>query len=256
MIDDIGGVAVQEHNTIVKVCLLAGKIMLKSGAETSRVEDTMDRIAAAYGLQEVQSYATPTGINFSAGVAAETNFLRISKRSTDLHKIAEVNQISRQIVAGKWSARQAHVLMQKIDDMKLHFPGWMQIIAAGFVSGSFAYMFGGTWPDFLPALIAGAAGFAGMIGFDRLVDIRFISEFLGAVIIGILAVIFIHVNFGVSLDHVIIGAVMPLVPGLPITNAVRDLMAGHLVAGLSKGVEAGLTAFAIGAGIAVVFGVT
>lgn len=45
---------------------------------------------------------------------------------------------------------------------------------------------------------------------------------------------------------------MPLVPGLHITNAVRDLMAGHLVAGLSKGAEAILTSFAIGAGVAVV----
>lgn len=244
----------KEHITTVKVCLLAGKLMLKSGAETSRVEDTMSRIAAAYGLKDVQSYATPTGINFSVGVAAETNFLRITNRSTDLHKIAEVNHISRQIVAGELDVEEAFFIIKKIDDKKLHFPGWVQIIAAAFVSGSFAYMFGGTWPDVLPAFIAGAAGFAGMITFDRLVDIRFISEFLGSIIIGILAVVFIHIGFGASLDRVIIGAVMPLVPGVPITNAVRDLMAGHLVAGLSKGVEAGLTAFAIGAGIAVIFG--
>lgn len=244
---------VENHITIVKVCLLAGKIMLKSGAETSRVEDTMNRIAAAYGLEKVQSYATPTGINFSVGVAAETNFLRINKRSTDLHKIAEVNQISRQITAGKLDAKEAFTTMKEIDDKKLHFPGWIQIIAAAFVSGSFAYMFGGTWPDVLPAFIAGAAGFTGMIAFDRLVDIRFISEFIGSVIIGFLAVVFIHYGFGVSLDRVIIGAVMPLVPGLHLTNAVRDLMAGHLVAGVSKGVEATLTAFAIGAGVAVIF---
>ena len=249
-----GGVAVKEHITIVKVCLLAGKIMLKSGAETSRVEDTMNRIAAAYGLENVQSYATPTAINFSIGVATETNFLRINNRSTDLHKIAVVNHISRQITAGELDAREALRTIKHIDDKKLHFPGWVQIIAAAFVSGSFAYMFGGTWPDVLPAFIAGAAGFAGMIACDRLVDIRFVSEFLGGFIIGILAVTFLHYGFGASLDRVIIGAVMPMVPGVPITNAVRDLMAGHLVAGLSKGVEAGLTAFAIGAGIALVFG--
>ena len=115
-------------------------------------------------------------------------------------------------------------------------------------------MFGGTLPDFLPAFIAGGAGFAGMVGFDRLVDIRFISEFFASLIIGVLAFLFIHSGFGVSLDRVIIGAVMPLVPGLHITNAVRDLMAGHLVAGISKGVEASITAFAIGAGVAVIFG--
>jgi uncharacterized membrane protein YjjP (DUF1212 family) len=53
------------------------------------------------------------------------------------------------------------------------------------------------------------------------------------------------------IDKVIIGSVMPLVPGLPITNAVRDLMAGDLVSGLARGAEAFFSAFAIGAGIAV-----
>lgn len=46
---------------------------------------------------------------------------------------------------------------------------------------------------------------------------------------------------------------MPLVPGVPITNAIRDMMAGQLIAGITKGVEAALTAFAIGAGVGVIF---
>lgn len=62
-------------------------------------------------------------------------------------------------------------------------------------------------------------------------------------------------GIGIDLDKIIIGSVMPLVPGLHITNAVRDLMAGHLVAGLSKGAEAFLTAFAIGSGIAIVLSI-
>jgi uncharacterized membrane protein YjjB (DUF3815 family) len=45
---------------------------------------------------------------------------------------------------------------------------------------------------------------------------------------------------------------MPLVPGILITNAIRDLLAGELLAGMSRGVEAALTAFAIGAGVAIV----
>jgi uncharacterized membrane protein YjjP (DUF1212 family) len=46
---------------------------------------------------------------------------------------------------------------------------------------------------------------------------------------------------------------MPLVPGLLITNAVRDLISGHLIAGLTKGADAFLTAIAIGAGVSIVF---
>ncbi|GGB51939.1 membrane protein [Lentibacillus populi] len=244
-----------EPVSISKVCILAGKIMLESGAETYRVEDTMNRIAAAYGLADAQSYATPTGINFSTDVAESTTFIRISKRSTDLHKISNVNDISRKVTAGSVDLVEALAMLKKVDHTQLTFPSWMQIVAAAFVSGSFTIMFGGTWPDYIPTFIVGGMGFAAMLGCDRLVEIRFIAEFFASLVIGLLAFGFIYSGLGVELDKIIIGAVMPLVPGLPITNAVRDLMSGHLVAGVSKGVEALLTAFAIGAGIAVVFGV-
>jgi uncharacterized membrane protein YjjP (DUF1212 family) len=68
-------------------------------------------------------------------------------------------------------------------------------------------------------------------------------------------VLLVAIGLGNDLDKIIIGSVMPLVPGMLITNAVRDLMAGHLVAGLSKGAEAFLTAFAIGTGIALIFSI-
>jgi uncharacterized membrane protein YjjP (DUF1212 family) len=112
------------------------------------------------------------------------------------------------------------------------------------------------WKDFIPALITGGVGFTSLIYFHRLVPIKFFAEFLASFIIGMLSYGFVEIGVGQELDKIIIGSVMPLVPGLLITNAVRDLMAGHLVSGLSKGAEAFLTAFAIGTGIAVVFTLT
>lgn len=241
-----------EQITIEKVCILAGKIMLVSGAETYRVEDTMDRISTAFGVKNPQSYATPTGISFSLDIAGTSNFLRVTNRSTDLHKIAEVNNISRKITAGELDIKEAYEQLEKVDQAKLTFPAWAQILAAALVSGCFAIMFGGTWNDFIPSCIAGAFGFAGMLGFERVIEIRFLAEFFGAFLIGLSALLFLYCGFGNALDKTIIGAVMPLVPGLHITNAIRDLMAGHLVSGLSKGVEALLTAFAIGAGVALI----
>lgn len=226
--------------------------MLESGAETYRVEDTMNRIAAAYGLDDAQSYATPTGIHFATESAAIPGFIRISKRTTDLHKITKVNHISRAISAKQYDAENAHQQLLDLRNDTATFSSWLQIIAAALASGCFSIMFGGVWQDFLPAVITGAAGFAAMITVDRFLGIRFFAEFVASLFIGLLALFFVHTHIGVALESIIIGAVMPLVPGLPITNAVRDLMAGHLVAGVSKGVESLLTACAIGAGIAAV----
>ena len=240
---------------IVEVCLLAGKIMLQNGAETYRVEDTMQRIAASFGISESHSYVTPTVIIFSLNGTGPTKLIRIGERSTDLHKVAIVNDISRKISEGKLSIKEASECLKEISEKNVSYPIWGQIIAASLVSGCFVIMFYGGWSNFLPAFLAGGFGFACLIYVHRLVKIKFFSEFFSSFFIGVLSYVFVSFDFGNNLHKIIIGSVMPLVPGILITNAVRDLMAGHLVAGLSKGAEAFLTAFAIGAGIAVIFAI-
>lgn len=239
---------------IMEVCLLAGKIMLQSGGETYRVEDTMMRIAAAFGIENTHSYVTPTGIFFSAEgeEPSKTKLIRIMTRSTDLKKVALVNSISRKITSGDVSLKEAYSLLKELEERNVTFPFMVQVAAASIASGCFMIMFMGEWIDFIPSMITGGLGYFGFLYFHRFIPIKFFSEFLASFIIGLLAVIFVSTGIGQQLDKIIIGSVMTLVPGLLLTNAVRDLMAGHLVSGLSKGAEALLTAFAIGSGIAVV----
>ncbi len=245
---------VEQTYEIIEVCLLAGKIMLQSGAETYRVEDTMVRIAAAFGLGKTHSYVTPTVIIFSAeGMEpTKTKLMRISERSTDLKKIAMVNSISRSISSGEINLKEAMEQLNEMNSMDVSFPFMIQVAAAALASGCFMIMFSGGWNDFVPAVISGGMGYLSFVYFHRFVSVKFFSEFLASFVIGLLAFLFVKIGVGQQLDKIIIGSVMPLVPGLLVTNAIRDLMAGHLVAGLSKGAEAFLTAFAIGAGIAVV----
>ncbi|CRK81949.1 threonine/serine exporter family protein [Neobacillus massiliamazoniensis] len=242
---------------IMEVCLLAGKIILQSGGETYRVEDTMMRMAAAFGIEKTHSYVTPTGIIFSAEgdepEPAKTRLIRISERSTDLKKVALVNSISRKISSGEVNLKEALEQLNEIDSLNLSFPIMIQVAAASLASGCFMIMFNGGWNDFIPAMISGGIGYFAFVYFHRFVPIRFFSEFLASFLIGFLSFLFVKIGLGHQLDKIIIGSVMSLVPGLLVTNAVRDLMAGHLVSGLSKGAEAFLTAFAIGSGIAIVF---
>ncbi|CAH0344950.1 threonine/serine exporter family protein [Bacillus sp. CECT 9360] len=237
---------------VIEVCMLAGKIMLESGAETNRVEDTMSRIAASFGIYHSHSFVTPTGIIFSIDGADPSKLYRISNRSTDLKKVTEVNSISRKISSGEISAKDALVQLKRLEKAKLAYPLWLQILAAFISSGCFLIMFQGGWHDFIPACLTGGIGFSCLIYLNRLLEIKFFSEFLSSLIIGLVATLFVYTGVGDEIDKIIIGSVMPLVPGLLITNAIRDLMAGHLVSGISKGAEASLTAFAIGSGIAVV----
>lgn len=238
---------------IVRLCLLAGEIMLKSGAETSRVEDTMSRIASSFYIHDSQCYVTPTAIVFGLHREEPAKLVRVEERSTDLVRIAKVNDVSRKISSGELALQEALDSLQEIANADLAYPVYIQILSAALVSSCFLIMFNGGWGDFIPALFAGGIGFGLFIYIHKMIKLRFFAEMVSSFIIGLIAFLSVEIGWGTEMDKIIIGSVMPLVPGLLITNAVRDLMAGHLVSALSKGADAFLTSIAIGTGIAIIF---
>lgn len=240
------------HNEdkVILVSMLAGKLLLENGAETYRVEDTMTRIALHYGLLNTHSFVTPTAIIFSLNEKSSTRLTRITNRTTDLEKITETNAISRAITSDLISLDTAHEALKELEKTELQFSLTTKVLAAALCSAAFLIMFKGNPYDLVATFIAGGLGLFTSEIIQRHTRIRFFSEFAGAVIIGIIAHIALFYFGGHSLNKIIIAAVMPLVPGVPITNAIRDLMAAQLIAGLTKGIEACLTAFAIGAGVA------
>ncbi|SFB55345.1 Uncharacterized membrane protein YjjP, DUF1212 family [Cohnella sp. OV330] len=237
---------------IVEVCLLAGKIMLENGGETYRVEDTMIRIASAYGAEGPQSFVMPTGIMFAIeGSESATRLVRISQRSTNLNKVTEVNDISRRIAGGHLRPAEACRLLKEVERGAPVYPLGIQLVLAALASGCFLILYEGTWPDMPAAMLCGGTGFWLLGRMAKLSSIRLFGELIAALAVGLLSYLVVRLGIGQQHSTIMIASVMPLVPGLLITNAVRDLMAGHLVSGISKGAEAFLTAFAIGAGIGI-----
>lgn len=244
----------EKQYDIMDVSLLAGKIMLESGAETYRVEDTMMRIALSYGIEESHSFVTPTGIMFSIETdePTKTKLMRISSRTTDLYKVSAVNAISRRISAGELTISAAYKELKSIQKAPMFFSFLIQIAAAASTSGCFVILLKGSWDNVFPAMLAGALAYFLVLKVADIVPTMFFSEFIAALAGGATAYFLFSLGFGSDLDRIIVGTLIPLVPGLLITNAVRDLMAGHFISGLAKGAEALLTALAIGTGIAVV----
>lgn len=242
----------KEDEIAINCFLLAGRLLVQSGAETYRAEDTMLRMAQSQGYKDAQSFVTPTGIIFSAGIERSTRIAQISSRTTDLEKITKVNNVSRKLTASEYTTEEAYEELLYIEKTNFFFPIWVQIIAAAIASASFLILFDGIWSDAPIAFIAGGIGFIVFIAIHSLTRVKFFAEFTGALFVGIIAFLSVEYGMGTQLDKIIIGSVMPLVPGVPIANAVRDLMAGHFVSGVAKGVEAFLTASAIGAGVALV----
>lgn len=242
-----------QADEMMDICLLAGKIMLTYGAETYRVEETLERMAEAANLKNVHSFVTTTGIFLSfeeCGKGDTMQMVRIDDRYYDLNKVALVNQVSREFVTGDITSQEAYEKLKSINKAPLIYPLWLIHFASGIAGGGFSYLFGGGIKDTIPAFLAGVTASICLVEVEKYLRVKFFAEFIAAFIGGSVAIALVFLGIGTNLNQIIIGTLMPLVPGVPLTNAVRDLMSGDLVAGVSRGAEATLTSLSIATGIA------
>lgn len=234
-----------------ELLILAGKTLLECGGETSRVEETMTRMALACGFESANVLANTTGIYLTliTNGTITTRVLAVYSRSIDLGKVAFVNEISRQLEEHSLQPGEAMERLRQIDTLQPHYRFRWMLLARGLSSASFALLLGGTAPDFLPAMLS---GFGVQIIIDRL-EARvpgFLAIFFCTLLGTAWAVASVHwLHFGHSLSAVVVGVIVPLVPGMAITSAVRDLIAGHLISGVARSAEALMVAVAIAAGV-------
>ncbi len=213
----------------------------------------MHRIATNAGYPDMQVFVLLTGITVSLPENETSQVRAIHRRGIDLEKVDQVNSLSRRFAATEIDLDGFYQALQQVNQAVPTFPASWLCVAAVVVSVTLMVAFTGhlTPSDLITCGLAGGAGFAAYYWTSELGTIRFVNEFIGALIIGLITLIGNYLTAGnYHPDAIIIGAVMPLVPGVAITNAVRDTMTGNLLSGPARAIEAILSACAIGVGIA------
>lgn len=241
-------------NKLAKAATKAGMILLESGAETYRVEDTMKRICLSYGAQVVDSYATPTLliISFSLNDELCHNIKRTQIKNVDLSKIDKVNDLSRTITSEHIPLDHFHERLLSIDDEK-KYDDILMVLGAATCTFGFALFFGGSILDAISAFMIGAVLKLLMIQLDRIDFNSFFKYLVSGAFVTMCSIIFMKLSLCDNLDTTIISVDMLLVPGLAITNAIRDTVSGDLVSGLARTAEAIFIAVAIALGSGIIF---
>ncbi|TCT16798.1 uncharacterized membrane protein YjjP (DUF1212 family) [Natranaerovirga pectinivora] len=242
------------HKLLFNTALLAGELMLRNGAETYRVEDTINRILSLSHFKVIESFVTPTGI-FSTlddpSIEMITFVKRVSNRKINLSKVVETNDISRKLCTDQISLESAYEQLQMVKASK-PYNNLIMISAVALASGFFTIVFGGHFFDFIVSVINGIAIASIQIFLKKYKVSRFFLDLSSSFILAILTIIFVqYIPIGNNLDVIIIGSIMPLVPGVAITNAIRDTIQGDLVSGVSRAVEALIVAISIAVGVGI-----
>ena len=232
-----------DDKSIVEMAVLAGEIMLRSGAETYRVEDTMKHILGTTGTAEAEALVMLTSIMVTVSRPGEdtvTVMRRVYDRGTNMHRIVEVNEISRKYCAGELSAEEARKKLKNIKGKQ--YTTWMYNLATVMVPAGFAPLFGGGLAEFISAAAAGVILAVLMTIGKRIRLGGFVLNVLCAAGVAAAAAVLKVTEPVVNMDTVIISSIMPMVPGVAITNAIRDTLRGDYISGGARALEAFVTA--------------
>ncbi len=245
----------EKKKKILLFSLKAGELMMKNGAEIYRVEDTVSRICKACGIPYAEVFVTMTGIFISlddgkAGTEVYTFQKRIRGVVTDLEKISKINQLSRDLVNGELTLEDGEIELNNIEKIETYHMA-IRTLGAGLAASFFCLMFGGNLKDFIATAFIGSFCYIFMLMFEKIEANYFIKGFCATATATFLTLLSIKMGIGENMDPMIIGILMIFVPGVAITNAIRDFLTGDTLSGIARAVEAFFIAIslAVGAGV-------
>lgn len=236
---------------VMQVATDAGHIMLENGAEIFRVEETMERITRHYGVDTGHFFVLSNGIITSGGTSY-SNVEFIPFKGAQLEKVVEVNRLSREIESGKCTLDDARSRLAVIRSMKPK-PFMEQILASAVGSGSFCAIFGGSLMDCAASFLVGLLLYAFVLSVFRFGWSKIVTNILGSTLATALCIVLYRMGFGENPGNMIIGAIIPLIPGVPFTNGIRDLANEDYIAGSTRLIDALTVFFCIAAGVALTF---
>jgi uncharacterized membrane protein YjjP (DUF1212 family) len=240
-----------DYEKLINLATDMGYRLLETGAEIYRVEEAVQRILCAYGLTSGEVFAIPNCIIVGMVTPQGRTFTRIRRMQstgTNIDQLERYNGLCRRICFETPPLEEAEALMDALAANKREYPPHIRAIAYFSGAALFCLFFGGSPADALASGLCGLAMWVCLTFFVRLGTNRFFKTVAGGAVSALMALGLTKAGLGQSVDLVTIGALMLLVPGLIFTNAMRDIMAGDMMTGISKLAEALLVGAAIALG--------
>ena len=244
------------QNELLQFSADVGHALMISGAEIYRVEESLRRMFLAYDEPSGEVFALPHCliVSMSGGGEPATRMRRAAASPVDIELLESMNALCRRLCAETPDYGTAQAWLVEAQSVRRRHSFWGEML--GYVLGTsfFALFFGGNAVDALFAAVAGILIFLAQKAMRRSGGSFFIRTCVGGAIAGATALAAAMLMPACGMEYITIGAIMTLVPGITLTNGVRDIMVGDTVSGISKLCEALLIAAAIALGVGVALG--
>lgn len=248
-----------EMHRVLELALEAGRILLHNGAEIFRVEETIAHICKRFDIQEMDAFVLSNGIFITAHSKGKEIFAKVKHvpmGGTHLGIVTAVNSLSRQIYFGEVGIDEAFERLKEIEKMPPK-RNLTMILAAGIGSGMFCYLMKGNILESAITVLIGALLYVFVLFAEKHNISKIIINLVGGAMITILALVVTNlpIALDVTLEKMIIGSILPLVPGVLFTNAIRDIASSDFISGVVKLLNALLVFVYIATGVGTVLSI-
>jgi len=235
---------------ILSCALDIGEQMLISGAEVGRVEAAIRYICTAYDCVRTDVFTITSSIVVSVEDREgkhKTQTRRIVGTKTDLTRLHRLNNLSRVICATKPDYDYIREQLAQICEKK-PYPLWLEALGSALIAFSFAVFFGGSLVDGAVAGVLGVALRYTTWLFQKAAMNQIFINVVASFFLCISSILLVRKGLGQDVNKIIIGNIMLLIPGIALTNSLRDMISGDIMTGMLRFFDAVLVAAAIAAG--------
>lgn len=248
----------KDDNQVLEVAMEAGHILLENGAEIARVEETMERICKHFGVESENFFVLSNGI-FVTGSRNEEHsggqyakVMHIPVRGAQLDKVVAVNQLSREVAEGRYDIGQVKEKLEEIRRMPRKSSP-VQVLASGIGSACFCYLLGGSLVDSAVSFGAGFLLYIFILSAGRTHMSKITKNLCGGALVTLICILSYRLGIGDDISHMVIGSIIPLVPGFAFTNGIRDLADGDYISGAVRLLDAILVFLCVAIGVGTMF---
>ncbi len=239
-----------EPQQLLTCALDIGEEMLISGAEIGRVEDSIRLICTAYGCRRTDVFTITASIVVTIQDPQgqyHTQSRRITGSKTDLERLHRLNGLSRKICRELPDHEAVAEQLAQIRNVPA-YPFWLEMLASALIAGAFAIFFGGAPSDGAVAAVLGGLLRVTVWLLQKARMNQILTNVAAAFLLSAAAISAVDLGLGQDANEIIIGNIMLLIPGIALTNSLRDMISGDIISGLLRFLDAILVAAAIAAG--------
>lgn len=241
----------EELRDVIDLALWSGQLLLQYGAEAQRVEETVHRLGTALGCNWLDVVVSPNGLFIStiSGEEFRTKVRRVVSLGVDMTIVSAVNRLTRRVVEGELDRVQVRSELKRIVGTPPHYPRWLVVLMVGLACAAFSRLMGSDWAVFGITFLAAGTGMAVRQQLSRHHFNPLVIVIATALVAGSLAALFVRYGAGDSRQIALAASVLLLVPGVPLINAAEDLIQGHILIGLARGMNGALISLSIALGL-------